>query len=329
MTGSAMTRRAYLAAAALSLAACAFAPSAFAQSWPTQTVKFVVPFGPGTATDIGARLIAERLQAKWGKPVVVENRAGGDGLVAINAFISANDDHVLLYSSSTSFIAHPYTLDKVPYDQERDILPIARVSAVVVALGVPASSPHKTIGDFAAAAKKEPGKLNAMGAAGLPEFALQAFLKKNALEVTRVPYRDLNQAAADLGENRIQFMSAALAVLAPLTEAGRIRVVAVSKRTGLPIMEGVQTIAESGFPELELDTVTGLYGPRTMSLELRKRIGQDVIEAVKDPTVTSRFVASYQDVMPAGPEELAQTLKRQAASAAETAKIAGVEAKKP
>src|ERR687889_2268744 len=89
---------------------------AVAQTFPQRTVKFILPFGPASGTDITARLVSERLAARWGKPVVIENRPGGDGLVAINAFISANDDHVLLYASSASFMAHPYTQEKLPYD---------------------------------------------------------------------------------------------------------------------------------------------------------------------------------------------------------------------
>src|SRR5262245_55232672 len=120
------------------------------QTWPHGSVRWILPFGAGSATDIAARLLAERLSAKWGKPVVIENRPGGDGLVAINAFTSANDDHVLLYASSASFMAHPYTQEKLPYDMERDLTPIARVCDTVVAASVPAAAEFKTVAEFAA-----------------------------------------------------------------------------------------------------------------------------------------------------------------------------------
>src|SRR5262245_41348607 len=113
-----MTRQFFrlAAAAALTLVVMPLGPQnqaqAQAQTWPDRSVKWILPFGAGSATDIAARLLAERLSAKWGKPVVIENRPGGDGLVAINAFTSANDDHVLLYASSASFMAHPYTQEK-------------------------------------------------------------------------------------------------------------------------------------------------------------------------------------------------------------------------
>ena len=109
-----------------------------AQNWPQRPVKFIVPFGPGAGADIGARLLAERLPARWGKPLVIENRPGGDGLVAIQAFLSANDDHTLLFSPSGNFTVHPYQYDKLPYTPA-DLVPIARVSNTILAVGVPES----------------------------------------------------------------------------------------------------------------------------------------------------------------------------------------------
>jgi tripartite-type tricarboxylate transporter receptor subunit TctC len=108
------------------------------QSWPQRPVKFIVPFGPGAGADIGARLLAERLPARWGKPLVIENRPGGDGLVAIQAFLSAGDDHTLLFTPSGNFTVHPYQYDKLPYTPA-DLVPIARVSNTILAVGVPES----------------------------------------------------------------------------------------------------------------------------------------------------------------------------------------------
>ena len=121
---------------------------ASAQTYPQRAVKFILPFGPAAGVDITARLLGEKLAARWGKPVVVENRPGGDGLVAITAFTSANDDHTLLFVPASTFTAHPYTHDKLPYDAERDLLPITNVTTIVIALGAPASLNVKTLGEF-------------------------------------------------------------------------------------------------------------------------------------------------------------------------------------
>src|SRR3954463_15185535 len=128
--------RLVIALAALLLAGVA---TASGQTYPQRPVRFILQFGPGAGVDITARLLGERLSARWGKPVVVENRPGGDGLVAINAFTSANDDHTLLFVPTSAFSAPPYTHAKLPYDAARDLLPIAAVTTIVVAISSPAS----------------------------------------------------------------------------------------------------------------------------------------------------------------------------------------------
>src|ERR1700704_2129615 len=137
-----------------------------AQTWPQRPVKFIVPFGPGAGADIGARLLAERLPARWGKPVVIENRPGGDSLVAIQAFLSANDDHVLLFAPSGNFTVHPFQYEKLPYTPA-DLVPIARVSNTILAVGVPQSMNIATLAEFVARARAEPGKLNAAVVPGI------------------------------------------------------------------------------------------------------------------------------------------------------------------
>ena len=126
---------------------------ASAQTYPQRAVKFILPFGPAAGTDTTARLLAEKLAARWGKPVVVENRPGGDGLVAINAFTSANDEHTLLFVPAATFTAHPYVHEKLPYDAERDLLPITNVTTIVIALGAPTSLNVKTLAEFIALAR--------------------------------------------------------------------------------------------------------------------------------------------------------------------------------
>src|SRR5258708_4663175 len=118
-----------------------------AQAWPQRPVRFIVTLGPGSGVDIGARLLADRLPARWGKPVVVENRPGADGLIAIQAFVNAADDHTLLFTPTGSFTVHPLQYSKLPYVPE-DLVPLARVSNTVLAVGVPASLKIGTLAEL-------------------------------------------------------------------------------------------------------------------------------------------------------------------------------------
>src|SRR6201982_1727887 len=155
------------------------APSA-AQDWPQRPVKFIVTLGPGSGVDIGTRLIADRLSRRWGQHVVVENRPGGDGLVAISAFVGANDDHVLLAAPSGSFTAHPFIYKNLPY-KATDIVPIARISNTIVVMAVPTSLEVKSVAELGAMARAQPGTANWAGTTGSNEFLFAAFLKNAGL----------------------------------------------------------------------------------------------------------------------------------------------------
>src|ERR1041385_8632307 len=140
-----------------------------AQSWPTRPVKFIVPFGPGAGADIGARLFAEKLTQKWGQPVVIENKPGGDSIVAIQSFLSANDDHVLLFGPSGNFTVHPFNYTKLPYNPA-DFVPTARASNTLIAAAVKADAPYNNVKEFTEAVRANPGKFNYGAVPGITEF---------------------------------------------------------------------------------------------------------------------------------------------------------------
>ena len=327
-------RASIVAAALLSVTLCGLPPSASAQTQtgtqalPQRPVRFMLPFGAGTATDVAARMMAEKLSARWGKPIVIENRPGADGLLAINAFVSANDDHVLLYASTASFMAHPYTLDKLPYSLERDFAPIARVTDTVLGVSVPSSLKVNSVKEFVALVKAQPGKLNAAGAAGVPDFTLGYFLKVEKLDVARVPYKDVVQAATDLSGGQIQFLLSSYAVLRGGQESGRIKVIAIGGRQRFSLAPDIPTVHEAGFPTLNTETTAGFYGPRGMAQDLRDRIGKEVVAVVAEPEITKRLVATGQMVRTGGPADMAQTLKEQAAQMATVAKTLGLKSGK-
>src|SRR5215467_4941290 len=216
-------------------------------SWPQRPVKFIVSLGPGSGADIGARLLADRLTARWNQPVVVENRPGGDAVVAINAFIGARDDHVLLYTPTSSFTAHPYQLDKMPYDP-RELTPVTRVSNTLVGLAAPASLNVASVADLMAMIKAQPGKLNYTTATGMTDVIFEGYFKSAGLQITRVPYRDVVAPLTDLGEGRIQAYVGALAIVQPHVQGGRVKLLAITNAERAPNYPNTSTVPQAGFP---------------------------------------------------------------------------------
>jgi tripartite-type tricarboxylate transporter receptor subunit TctC len=300
----------------------AFVTSASAENYPSRAVRFILPFGAASATDITARLFADRLAARWGKPVVIENRPGGDGLVSVSAFLGANDDHTLLFGPAGTFALHRYESSKPAYEAERDLVPVASVSNIILALSVSAGLKINSIGELVALARAQPGKLNAAAASGISDFLLLGFLRSSGLEVAKVPYRDILQAPNDLAEGRIDILMTSLAVVQPQMEARRVKVIAVTSRERPPIAQEIPTVAQAGFPELEMESLVGLFGPRVMANAVRERIAAD-IAAVFDPVIGTRLAATGQIVRVLGPAQFAAGIEVQRAKLAEIAKTLG------
>ena len=241
------TRRALIVGGASAATALALPTLARAQAaWPTRPVKFYIPLGPGAGVDITARLVADKLSAKWGgQSVVVENKPGGDGIVAMTSFLGAKDDHTLLMSPTSSFTHHPWTNEKMPYDI-RDMVAIARMTNTIVGVAVPGTSDFKTFGDLVAYAKANPGKLNWATITGFFDFVFDGFQKKMGLQIEKVPYRNTVQAATDLAEGRIQLMMSAYAILRPHVESGKLRLIAVTASQRASMLKDVPTTPRLG-----------------------------------------------------------------------------------
>jgi tripartite-type tricarboxylate transporter receptor subunit TctC len=290
--------------------------------WPTRPVRFILTLGPGSGSDIGARLLADRLSQRWGQPVIVENRPGGDAIVAINAFVSAHDDHVLLFSPTSSFTAHAYLHDNLPY-QPSDLVPITRVSNTIITISVPASLNVNSLKELAAMARAEPGKLNWAGVTGALDFVFGGWLKQEGLNINKVPYRNPVDAANDLAEGRVQVYEAALAIVRPQLESGKIKLLAVTNSVRAPTQPNLPTVAEAGYPALTIDGLVGLFGPTGMPLDLRQRITAD-IRAVVDPTIEDRLTITGQLTNLGGPEEFGKSIDEQRAKIADFAKQLGI-----
>lgn len=310
-------------------AAAALAVGSFAQaqipgqSWPQRPVRFIIPLGPGSGVDITARLVADKLAVKWGQPVVVENRPGGDAFLAITAVLSAHDDHVLLFAPASTFTAHPLLHDKLPYDP-KDLTPIARVTNTLIALGVPADLNVSTIKELATKIKAEPGKLNYASVTGANDLLFAAWLKTEKLDMAKVPYKDAVQAINDLAEGRIHAFVGAYAIMRPRVQAGKVKVIALTNRQHAKALNDIPTASEAGYKALEFDGLVGVLGPRDIPQSIRDRIAADIRQVVSDPEVEAKLSATGQVVNPGTPAEFAAALDDQRATVKQIGETLGI-----
>ena len=330
-----MTPRTILAAVPAMFAAALqvfLAQSAAAQTnqsnWPQRTVRLILPFGPASGADIAARLLAERLQVVWGKPIVIEGKPGGDGLLSIGTMVNAKDDHVLFFGPSSAYVVHPYVHENLPYDPEHDLQPIAGVARVLVSVAVPTSLGIGSMKEFVAYAQAQAGKLSYGVAPGFSEFVWDGFMRETGLKMAKVPYRDITTAPTDLGEGRIQALMQSYAAMRPYEQSGRIKVIAITDRKRSDIAPDTPSIVEAGFPSLEAVAILGMLGPRDMPLEVRRRAGADVVAVLSDKTVAERLRATGQIPDGMGVDEFAAAIKGQQDQVARIAKVLGITKKK-
>jgi tripartite-type tricarboxylate transporter receptor subunit TctC len=317
--------RSILAVAALGLAFAEMAgvSGAMAQAWPTRPVKFIVSLGPGSGVDIAARLIGERLAKRWGQPVIVENRPSGDAVIAINALIGAHDDHTLLYTPTSSFTAHPYQHDKLPYDPSQ-LAPVARVSNTVLGFVVSPGLDVGTVADFIARIRAEPGKLNYATATGLTDLTYDGYFKRDHLDIARIAYHDVVSPMTDLAEGRIQAYVAGLAIMLPHIQAGRAKLIAVTNSRRSTVEANVPTVGEAGFPGLTFDGLVGVFAQRDMSSPVRERIAADVRAVLAEPDIAERLNRIGAMVNPGDGAEFAAAMESQRETLAEVAKVLNI-----
>jgi tripartite-type tricarboxylate transporter receptor subunit TctC len=294
--------------------------SAQTGAWPQRPVHFVVPLGPGSGVDITARVFADKLSAKWGQPVVVENKPGGDAFIAITAVIGAHDDHVLLFAPASTFTAHPLLHEKLPYDIN-DLVPIARVTNTLIALGVPADLGVGTVKELAAKIEATPGRLNYASVTGANDLMFAAFLKTEKLDMAKVPYKDPVTAINDLSEGRIQAFVGAYAIMRPRILAGKVTVIALTNLQHAAALPDIPTGKEAGYKSLEFDGLVGLLGPRDIPQAAIDRIAADVREIAAEPDVVARLSSTGQVINPGSPAEFKAALDDQRATVAAIGKV--------
>jgi tripartite-type tricarboxylate transporter receptor subunit TctC len=281
-----------------------------AESWPQRTVKFLVPLGPSSGADITARLLADQLTKRWNQPVVVENRPGADGIVAVTAFLGHPDDHTLLFTPTGTFTTHPFFHDTLTYNQS-DLVPVARITNTLISITVPATLKLGALAELIALARSQPGKLNWASVTGSTGLIFAGFLKGEGLSMAKVPYRDNVQAVNDLVEGRIEVFLSALASVRPQVAAGRVKMLAVTNSERAPFVPDVPTAREAGYPALQFDGLVGLFAAPGMPSDVRRRIASDTLAVAAEPAVAERVAATGQIVSPGTAAEFAASIEEQ------------------
>jgi len=320
---STRTLAALAAAAFVALGAVRAEAQSPAANWPTKPVKLIVPFAPGAGADIGARLAADVLSRKWNQSVLVENRPGGDSLIAIRAVIGDNDDHQFLFTPTGNFTPHPYRHEKLGYVRERDLLPIARFSNTILAVGVSEQLGVKTLQEFVELARKRPGELNVMTVPGITELVWDNFTTALGLKIQKVNFNNLGQGAAEMAAGRIQAVMSAYAVMQPVNGNGA-RILAVNSRNRASALPDVPTAIEAGIPSLQLEGLVGMFGPKSVSPALRQRIGEEVAEVARMPQIAEKLIASAQTPNPGGADAFEKDIAEQERQVADIARSIGL-----
>jgi tripartite-type tricarboxylate transporter receptor subunit TctC len=303
--------------------------NAHAQAWPQKPVHFIVPFPPGGATDISARLLGERLQEIWGQTVVIENRGGaGGGVGAAEAARAAPDGYTLFFPSGSVMTANQHIYAKPNYDPEKDFIPVTNVVSGPQVLVVQAGAPYRTVKDLLDALRANPGRLT-FGHAGIgsqTHLAAENFLYQAKANAISVPYKGEGPSLAGLVGGETTFLLTNLAAALPHIASKRIRALGVSSKTEAPQLPGVPPIAKT-LPGFENAGWFGIVAPTGTPKEIVNKIYLDTKKALDDSRMKGRFYA--QGLAPVGnsPAEMGKAMKAETALWAKVVKERGITVK--
>ncbi|MSQ55408.1 MAG: tripartite tricarboxylate transporter substrate binding protein [Betaproteobacteria bacterium] len=275
---------------ALSAGLC-FSAGAGAQPWPSKPVRFIVPFAPGGATDIAARLLGQQLTQAWGQSVLVENRGGaGGGVGAAEAARAAPDGYTLFFPSGSVLTANQHIYRKLSYDPVKDFVPVTKVVTGPQVLVVAASSPYKTTADLIAAARAQPGTLT-FGSAGIGSqihLAAENFVSAARIDAVHVPYKGEGPGLNDLVSGQVGFFLANVAGAVGFINQGRLRALGVTSKAPVPQLPGVPPIAKD-LPGFENSGWFGLVAPAGTPQEIIDKVQRDTRKALESTELKARF----------------------------------------
>jgi len=299
-------KRLFIAAAAALAMTCSWA-----QNYPSKTIKIVVPFTAGSATDIMARVVGEKLQAAWGQPVVIENRPGAGGtLGATQVAKSEADGHTLLVVS-TGHVVNPVLYSGIQYDTLGDFAGVSPLAALPSMLVVGAGSPIKTVAELLAAARTKPGALNyaSAGVGSATHVNAEKFRAMANLQITHIPFKGTPETIVEVSTGRSDFMFTPILASLPAVRENRLRAIAVSTSKRSSALPNVPTVAESGLPGFVFDFWIGMLAPSKTPRPVLAKLNAEVARILALPEVKERMNTLGAEPMPMSPEQFDAYIK--------------------
>ena len=285
---------------------------ALAQAWPSRTIRLIVPFPPGGGNDVIARVVAQKLGERLGQPVVVENRAGANGIVGLQALMQAPPDgHTIAVGAAGPLAVNPSLYDKLPYDPLKDFAPITNMVNFPLLLVTHPSVPAKTTRELVALAKAQPGKLyySSPGSGNSGHLAGELFNTAAGVKTVHVPYKGQGPALADLLAGQVQMLYSSIPSVLPHVQQKQLNAIAVGSAKRVPSLPDIPTIAESGVPGYEAYSWVGMIAPAGTPREVIARLNREIVEILKQKDVAEKLNA--QGALPVGdtPEQFGAYIK--------------------
>lgn len=308
------------------IAAALAVGSARAQQYPSKPIRLLVAQTAGGSADLVARSYAQRLTDQLGQQIVIDNRAGGAGVIATELVVRAQPDGYTLLLAPTSHAINPSFVVKLPYDTRRDLRSISLLAAGYNVLVVSQGHPARSVRDIIAAARAQPGKLNyaSSGTAGATHLTGELFRLMAGIEMLHVPYKGAPAALTAVISGESDFSFGSMASSLPLVRGGRLRALAVTSRDRSPVLPDIPTVAESGVPGFESSSWQALLGPAKMPAEIVNRLYREIAQSAKNPELQKRL--STEGLLPLGttPKELDEHIAREMEKYAKVTKAAGL-----